>query len=221
MRSSVATSHEHVAEVAAPGHRFRKHHGCDSARLPLAVSESVVGFILLDVSLRVLYANADAVHILGYPFPATTPQEAYDGVARRIRAQIEDYMPSPDRPTLTELASGRRRYFCRAFAMNEADRKLSTGAAFRPSFAALIERRKSAIVELTQVGDQYELTPRERQALALLLQGLSSKEIAVRMDVSPNTVKAFLRSIMLRMRVSSRGAIVGKILAASVQPASL
>ena len=45
-----------------------------------------------------------------------------------------------------------------------------------------------------------------------LLQGLSSKEIANRMDVSPNTVKTFLRLIMIKMGVSSRAAIVAKVI---------
>ena len=56
------------------------------------------------------------------------------------------------------------------------------------------------------------LTPREREAMALLLHGLTSKQIAERMHVSPNTVKAFLRLIMLKMEVSSRSAIVAKIM---------
>jgi DNA-binding NarL/FixJ family response regulator len=45
-----------------------------------------------------------------------------------------------------------------------------------------------------------------------LLQGLSDKEIAERMKVSPNTVKAFLRLIMLKMEVTSRAEIVAKIM---------
>jgi DNA-binding NarL/FixJ family response regulator len=186
-----------------------------------ASSGSAVGLVLLDASLRVLYANTDALRILAYPLAPTMPQGVDDRVAKKIREQIESCMPSPDRPMLTELSSGNRRYFCRAFAMNDAAGKLTAIAALQPSFAALIERRRRALVELAHVGDQYELTPRERQALALLLHGLSSKEIAVRMHVSPNTVKAFLHSIMLRMHVSSRGAIVGKILAGSVVSATV
>ena len=46
--------------------------------------------------------------------------------------------------------------------------------------------------------------------------GLSSKEIASRMSISPNTVKAFLRVIMVKMGVTSRSGVVGKILAHTV-----
>ena len=45
----------------------------------------------------------------------------------------------------------------------------------------------------------------------MLLQGLTSKEIAVRMGISPNTVKAFLRLVMVKMGVSTRSGIVGRI----------
>jgi len=39
-----------------------------------------------------------------------------------------------------------------------------------------------------------------------------SKEIAERMKISPSTVKAFLRLVMVKMSVSTRSGIVGKVL---------
>jgi len=45
----------------------------------------------------------------------------------------------------------------------------------------------------------------------LLTLGLTSKEIASRMNISPNTVKAFFRMVMTKMLVSTRSGIVGKI----------
>ncbi len=54
---------------------------------------------------------------------------------------------------------------------------------------------------------------REREALEYLLEGLSGKEIASRMTVSANTVKAVVRLIMVKMGVSSRLEIVAKIIA--------
>jgi len=65
---------------------------------------------------------------------------------------------------------------------------------------------------LSQVSQQFNLTQREREVLEYLLQGLSSKEIANRMNISSNTVKAFLRLIMIKTGVSSRSAIVEKIM---------
>jgi len=67
------------------------------------------------------------------------------------------------------------------------------------------------LVLLSQVGKQFNLTQREQEVLEYLLQGMKSKEIANRMNLSPNTVRAFLRLIMIKTGVSSRSAIVGKI----------
>jgi DNA-binding CsgD family transcriptional regulator len=61
------------------------------------------------------------------------------------------------------------------------------------------------------VSSQFGLTRREQETIQLLLQGLTSKEIAERMGISPNTVKAFLRLVMVKMGVSTRSGIVGKI----------
>jgi len=60
-------------------------------------------------------------------------------------------------------------------------------------------------------------TRREQEVLEYLLQGLTSKAIANRMNISPNTVKAFLRMIMIKTGVSSRAAMVGKIIMAQPQ----
>jgi DNA-binding CsgD family transcriptional regulator len=76
----------------------------------------------------------------------------------------------------------------------------------------LLERGLSGLVPLSRVCQQFKLTQREREVLEFLLQGMSSKVIANRMNLSPNTVKAFLRLIMIKTDSSSRSAIVGKIL---------
>jgi DNA-binding CsgD family transcriptional regulator len=61
------------------------------------------------------------------------------------------------------------------------------------------------------VCQQYKLTRREREALMLLNEGLTSKEIAQRMNISANTVKGFVHLIMLKLGVTTRSGIVGKI----------
>jgi len=65
---------------------------------------------------------------------------------------------------------------------------------------------------VAQIGQDFELTPREKETVELLIQGLTSKEIATRMKISPNTVKAFLRIVMVKMGVSTRSGILGKVI---------
>jgi DNA-binding CsgD family transcriptional regulator len=184
----------------------------DSRGLSNPIAPSGVGFVLVDASLEVLYANSEAVHILTYPAAPTMVHALDPDVAKKVRAQLESSLPSPRQSALTELSSGRRRYLCHAFELGPKSGSSFPTISFQPRIALLIERGQRAVAELAQVGEQYHLTPREREAMALLLHGLTSKEIAERMNVSPNTVKAFLRLIMLRMNVSTRSGIVGKIL---------
>jgi DNA-binding NarL/FixJ family response regulator len=56
------------------------------------------------------------------------------------------------------------------------------------------------------------LTPREREVMTLLVEGLPNKGIAHRMVISENTVKRYLKSIFEKLDVDSRAAAVAKVL---------
>ena len=80
--------------------------------------------------------------------------------------------------------------------------------------ALLFERQPSTTFSLKrQIWKEFELTERQSQTVELLLQGMTTKEIAQSMNISSNTVKTYLRLIMAKMRVTTRAGIVGKILA--------
>ena len=75
-----------------------------------------------------------------------------------------------------------------------------------------LTRHRSLSEALTQVSLDYHLTVREVQAIEGVVLGLTSKEVATRMNISPNTVKAFLRLVMGKMGVTTRAGIVAKLL---------
>jgi DNA-binding NarL/FixJ family response regulator len=75
----------------------------------------------------------------------------------------------------------------------------------------LLEREAGKAADISGVAEQFQLTRREQQTVGLLTLGLTSKEIATRMNISPNTVKTFFRLVMTKMGVSTRAGIVGKI----------
>jgi len=177
------------------------------SRKKVPPSRTAAGFLLLDSLLNPISFNAEAIQILGYPDKMGKLKRTEVFVAERIRLTLLSGRPLGNVPFVTEFRSGRRHYFCRAFLVDA-----HTNDPSHPCIAVLLERGPSGLIPMSQVSQQFNLTQREGEALGYLLQGLSSKEIANRMNVSPNTVKAFLRLIMIKTGVSSRSAIVGKIM---------
>jgi len=173
-------------------------------------AKSAAGFLLLDSSLRPISFNAEAIQVLGYPDKSTSVRRPDVFLAGKIRSSLMSPQSSRESRLVEEFRSGRRRYFCRAFLVDSNAKDPA-----HPSIAILLERGPSGLIPVSQIAQQFNLTRRERDALEYLLKGLSGKEIATRMNISPNTVKAFVRLIMIKMGVSSRSAIVARALMAA------
>jgi DNA-binding CsgD family transcriptional regulator len=174
------------------------------------------GFLIADASLKLIFANSDAVTILTYPGP--TSQNLVDLFQKKVRPVLANAIHSTTNGnghSILKLKSGRRTYVCRAFLLN------SNGKGNGSATLLMLERGMPGRFALSQAAQQFRLTHREQQAVALLLQGLSNKEIADIMGVSANTVKAFLRMATIRMGVSSRSGIVTKVLEVLLSGSSL
>lgn len=78
--------------------------------------------------------------------------------------------------------------------------------------ALLLQRNDSRKHNVTWARDAFSLTPRESDVTSLIVLGLTNKEISQKLRVSPNTVKTFLRMVMLKMSVSTRSGVVGTIM---------
>lgn len=57
----------------------------------------------------------------------------------------------------------------------------------------------------------YALTDRESEIVRLVLQGLSTKEVARRLTISPLTVQQHLKAIFDKVGVHSRGQLIGRV----------
>lgn len=110
------------------------------------------------------------------------------------------------RPVQTEFISGRRRYLCQKFPVASS----STTSLQEGAIAILLERSTPQF-DGARIAVQFHLSQREKETMELLVHGLTSKEIAHRMEISPNTVKAFLRLIMVKMSVTTRSGLVARV----------
>src|SRR5260221_2103763 len=172
-----------------------------------AASKSSAGFLLLDSSLSIVSFNGEAVQILSYPDNVTILTISDLLRTETIQSRLITQQASGESVFVKEFKSGRRTYFCRAFLINS-----HTEEPGQPTTAVLLERGPAGLVPLSQVCQQFKLTQREREGLEYFLQGMSSKVIANRINISPSTVKGFLRLIMIKTGVASRSAIVAKIM---------
>jgi len=59
------------------------------------------------------------------------------------------------------------------------------------------------------LGSDVNLTPREREVLALIVAGLSNSDIAAELHLTPNTVKSFIRTGYAKIGVTTRAQAVG------------
>jgi DNA-binding CsgD family transcriptional regulator len=163
------------------------------------------GFLLVGRTARLICANAEGLRVLAYP--EDTPD------MRLLESSLRDRLPSllagqrSDRgESFAEIRSGRRRYQCCLIAVTVP----ASGPAAETT-ALLMERRAQGQLALRRVSEEFKLTPRERESVQLLAQGLTNKEIADRMGLSPNTVKTLLRMVMTKLAAPSRSAVIVKL----------
>src|SRR5437879_5427877 len=190
------------------GHHYLSHGRAESLD---------AGLLLLDASLRPIYASEEALAILAYPEVPSKNKDLGNSLQSTIRSLLHSngnhnghhngFSPSK---FLNEVPSGKRRYQLRAFSV-----KSNLGIERGPAIALLLERSHRGAFNLESLARKFCLTQRERETVDFLIQDLSTKQIASRKNISPNTVKAFLRSVMTKVGAKNRTGIIGRILQAS------
>ena len=164
------------------------------------------GFLLLDAGLNLIASNDPTLQILCFPSEANRVNQPKLSLADRVRTTLLDHRHQGGTALVKEFKSGKRSYICKSFQVN-----CNGNHSLQPAFAVLLERdTASSCSALAEISAQFGLTQREGEAVEFLLQGLTTKKIATRMQISPNTVKAFVRLVMVKMKVSTRSGIAGK-----------
>ncbi|MGD0990334.1 MAG: LuxR C-terminal-related transcriptional regulator [Candidatus Sulfotelmatobacter sp.] len=170
------------------------------------------GFIVVDSALSVVASNAEAIQILTFPDKPEGILHLDSWLANKIRVSLVERNSAAR--IVGEFHSARRRYHCRSFPVElAAARKNGNHKNGRSEnfLIVMFERTGNETVLMAEVAERYGLTTRERETVEFLLEGFTSKEIAERMKISPNTVKAFIRLVMVKMGVSTRSGIIGKL----------
>jgi len=158
-----------------------------------------------DVELKPSYVNDSALGILTYPNKLKAPKSAAT-IQGQLRTILQAERVTEPVPPISFL-SGSRRYVCRSLL-------LKPWRGTSPlTVALLLERQLRTQAALSEASWRYRLSPREAETVQHLVLGLTTKEIAQRMNVSANTVKHFVRLVMCKVGGTTRTGIVGAILA--------
>jgi len=184
---------------------MRRHYGAGEKVLTTAAASS--GLILLGDGYNPVAFNNTALQILAYPTDPNKIHQPLLFVRDKVKFRLIKGNGGANAVFVHDLLSGRRKYNCRVFPFDS-----DIGKSSLVRTAILLERQSHVGGGIAGLLDQFSLTPREVETVALLVEGLTSKQIAERMKISPNTVKAFLRIVMVKMDVSTRSGIVGKII---------
>ena len=161
------------------------------------------GIVLTDLSLKVLAIDSGATAILRELSRTASGLEP----SFCLPASVADALKLPElrdhHGTTIHLRGEEHSYECRVYFLEPRNGVLRD-VVITLYFETIPSRSEAIRVLATK----FKLTIREEQVLAGIAAGLTNKEIAEKLDISPNTVKAFLHPIMIKMGVSNRAGIV-------------
>jgi two-component system nitrate/nitrite response regulator NarL len=181
---------ESMARVLGDDPAFEIVH-CGSIREALALlAESRFDVVLLDHDLGSERASQ---------FLPAARQGGFEGQVLVVTAWVSD---TEARRLLRQGVSG---IFLKKAALSELSESIRVVAAggswMDSSFGAAAD-------EPDRAGSGANLSDRQRRVLRFVLEGLSNKEIAWRMQISESYVKAILQSLFQKTGVRTRGQLV-------------
>lgn len=180
----------------------------ETERVQLAdVGPVEVGLVLISPALKSFAFDRGAELILA---PAGLPDQPTDPAARLPREILDAIRNRRFSDLLSRIIYfrvGAHEYSCRAYLLEPQN------SFFSQSIVALhLQRNSLAHDALSEITARYHLTAREEEVLRGISSGLGTKDLANRLNISPNTVKAFLRLIMVKLGVATRAELFAKVL---------
>ncbi|MFZ0145197.1 MAG: LuxR C-terminal-related transcriptional regulator [Candidatus Sulfotelmatobacter sp.] len=172
------------------------------------------GLMVVDTSSKVVGSNAEVVQILTFPEHPRNIHNLGAWLAKKVRSSLAQ---GGSASGLAKVQSARRTYLWRSFPLDLPENHGShdnhnTGSGQSGKLTiVMMERKSHQSTTIAEIAQRFGLTAREQETVQFLREGFTSKEIAQRMNISPNTVKAFIRLVMVKMGASTRSGIVGMI----------
>ena len=177
---------------------------------------SQAGLVLLSSTLQVVYLNPEARVLLQEFALRPMPSTDLPAAIRSFCQEVMQKLPTSPESTAWEglrhsrLTSSRSRpILLRAFGVpapsHDGDGQL----------LLLIEPAQTtshALAPHSPTTTPIYLTPREQSVTRYLLEGLTNKEIANKLSISEHTVKDHLKRLMKKTRVTTRTAVVSRLL---------
>jgi DNA-binding CsgD family transcriptional regulator len=126
-------------------------------------------------------------------------------------------VPAPPTPARTRCRSTRGPEYGSGQARGCAVRHPAGGRSGRPHRVIVQPVTPAAVAPLVTLA--YGLSERESQVTRLCMQGLSTRQMAHALALSPHTVQDHLKSIFAKTGVRSRSELVGQIFLEHYVPA--
>jgi DNA-binding CsgD family transcriptional regulator len=167
------------------------------------VMDSRIGLILLDSGNKLVYLCGTAAEILRAAARASSTITS-DDLSLHVAALVER-LDAVSPGASIDLAIGGNTYRLSQTIMTP----LSNGHG--RLVAIILEPVSDKADNLTAIARIYRLTRREQEVLALVLKGLSPKEIGGRLSISSNTAKAFVHALLTKTGASGRAELIAKL----------
>jgi DNA-binding NarL/FixJ family response regulator len=116
-------------------------------------------------------------------------------------------------PTIVVSGNADPQRIERAYAENQLYACLEKQAFDRKTFTTTVKNVKAGLGSDPVL---QSLTDREREVLVLLARGMTNKEIARGLTITPNTVKRHLKSLFAKLNVNTRSAASAKAISMGV-----
>ncbi len=169
-----------------------------------SVSQENEGVLLIDAALRIIALDKGARQILANPASGSAEEVTLSEELKSVLiGAVNEHSYSASYPFRSRDLDFR----CRVFPL-----KQWVGSEHEPMFAVRLRKVVSLSDAVQVLSRRFHLTSREQIVLFNIALGATGKEAAEHMNISPNTVKSFVKSIMLKLNVTSRAAVIGKLL---------